>query len=406
MFEPNEIAKLCFEKYSSLKKTGKPCDNEWTVLSAVLVRNGEGTADVVSLSTGTKCLGHLELKNTEIWEKGTRLSDSHAEVLARRAFLRYLYDQLEMLISCQQSNIFLLNANRKIKVKPHVSFHFFSSHTPCGDCSILPKYENVTNNPLTKRRKTDISTNEINSMDRDKTVPVESVIFHDLHRTGAKCIATKEKQDLYRPGINYHVVGPLRTKPGRGNPTLSLSCSDKMAKWNVIGVQGSLLSNFIPSIYFETVTIGGGCPFSLEAMERGIHKRFGEDTKGPKITQATLSFEHRKGLRRMQPCSTSIIWCATKEQQLEVAVEGRKHGTTKKKRGRGLCVSRKELLKTFIKLAEKYPSFSKYPTHPKKLTYFHFKQWNYSYQYMWKELRSNLFPTWPFKSLDLLDFTL
>lgn len=32
--------------------------------------------------------------------------------------------------------------------------------------------------------------------------------------------------------------GLLRRKPGRGTPTLSMSCSDKLAKWQLCGWQG------------------------------------------------------------------------------------------------------------------------------------------------------------------------
>ncbi|MCI13842.1 tRNA-specific adenosine deaminase 1-like, partial [Trifolium medium] len=32
-------------------------------------------------------------------------------------------------------------------------------------------------------------------------------------------------------------IGTVQRKPGRGDTTLSVSCSDKIARWNVVGVQ-------------------------------------------------------------------------------------------------------------------------------------------------------------------------
>jgi len=79
----------------------------------------------------------------------------------------------------------------------------------------------------------------------------------DLYRTGAKCVQGCA-QDSRAPGSSYHVTEVLRTKPGKGDPTLSLSCSDKLARWNVLGCQGCLPMIFLSTpIYLDHIIISG-----------------------------------------------------------------------------------------------------------------------------------------------------
>jgi hypothetical protein len=50
-----------------------------------------------------------------------------------------------------------------------------------------------------------------------------------------------------------------------------MSCSDKLARWNVLGIQGCLLTHFVKPIYIETITIGDW--FDENALKRALIQR-------------------------------------------------------------------------------------------------------------------------------------
>ncbi|XP_049283638.1 tRNA-specific adenosine deaminase 1 [Anopheles funestus] len=331
----NRIAAECLAKFESLPKSGKPNETfEWTILSAIVLERMKPQTDaseirVVALATGTKCLAGNELTT-----RGDRVNDSHAEVLARRAFLRYLHEQIENALDGAKESIFVAwqSLERdKFTLKDGHLFHFFTTHSPCGDASIF-----------------DIEHDEMLPQPPKKARMEQSVDGTTVGMTGGKLLQSEEHGDLMA-----QTVGPVRTKPGRGVRTLSVSCSDKLARWNVLGVQGSLLMLLLERpIYLASVVLCDGTDHSAVAMERAIWGRFdrwAEQMESllkqpfrrcrPVVSVANNGrmFRFRKNRPlsidggKYQPSPCGVVWCDVANRSHEVEVAGRRHGVTKRK---------------------------------------------------------------------------
>lgn len=299
-----KIVQSCFDLYNELPKNGKPVEKEWTVLSCIIEYNKcMKSLKVASLGTGSKCIGASKMSPT-----GVILNDSHAEVFARRGFLLYLYQNIDKALKHEPS--IFRNENGQLKLFDGIEFIFYSSQLPCGDASIIRGGEEDYGDVLKlEKRKADDETCDIEAK-KQKT-------DNGVHRTGAKCLPHCE-QDPKDPEIVDQLLGQVRTKPGKGDKTLSVSCSDKIAKWIHLGIQGSLLDMLCEPIHIKHFIFGGGVPYSEESLNRAFLNRAGCSTMKldvvPEFYQTSLVFPHVSSDDNVRPAPGSIIWSRAHSQ--------------------------------------------------------------------------------------------
>ncbi|THU86121.1 hypothetical protein K435DRAFT_783003, partial [Dendrothele bispora CBS 962.96] len=174
--------------------------------------------------------------------------------------------------------------------------------------------------------------------------------------------ATVEAPDVgsaTRGRDNYSLYGVLRTKPGRADspPTLCMSCSDKIAAWNVLGIQGALGSSFLEPLYLNEVVIGE-VPEQMrgvvkEDCERALWGRldvgdFGSRVESlpgkyalqkPLISFTSFPFIHSRatmveaGVIVSGSCNDSLCWFADASGlAFEVLINGYRRGVSPKHR--------------------------------------------------------------------------
>lgn len=244
------VGKLVIEKFNEVMK-GNDVYSRRKVLAGIVMTQGYDakSAKVISLATGTKCVSGEHMSVT-----GSVINDSHAEIIARRGLLDFFYTQLDLhcrraagktnssstpqmmngngLDDSEQppeSSIFVAptDGTSLYKLKDGIHFHLYINTAPCGDARVFSPHENdnmdVDKHPNRKARgqlRTKVESGE-------GTIPVKS----------SEGIQTWD--------------GVLQ-----GQRLLTMSCSDKISRWNVLGLQGSLLASVIEPIYLHSIVLG------------------------------------------------------------------------------------------------------------------------------------------------------
>ena len=292
-----DVARAATRAYDALPKRGKPQPHERTVLAAILVetprRDGRGVhLDVVALGTGTKCVGD---RNDD--DGGETLYDSHAEMVARRAWKRWTHAQLHRTWNRGDPSAERLkpDTHKRCKVESHEDGKAGAASTCHGNsCQTNEHGPSRSELEREERRGDPREGYFLPCAGCGKARPRPGTKWHfyvsqvpcgdaclglENMRTGAKPVKHATQPPTQHEVEGLQEIGAVRRKPGKGEPTLSMSCSDKIAKWCCLGIQGSLLTSLLcKPIYLDTITVGGvedtDVPACHEALHRALVVRF------------------------------------------------------------------------------------------------------------------------------------
>ena len=323
-----------------------------TVMSAFIALDARTNAmTCLTLANGTKTISDEEF-DREMEKKSNergKLRDLHAEVLARRALKRYLALEMKALVSSEgcedDEDSFLLERIENtaddgkdggrdrilFRMKAHKSIHLYVSSCPCGNATVrkwakggmedgngdklgpftMPAQTHETPFlPLDAQRgsvavalKKATTSSMTARSDEDDDAKVVAAAVNALHEKGTLANGTVP--------VGENRVGRMCT------------CSDKIALWNVVGVQGSLLSTkLMEPIFIQSITIGR--KFAYKHCARAFCCRVSKvfpSVNHPVLMQCERKFD-------LAPIDTtsavvfdnpnSLIWTVGEEEVIEV----------------------------------------------------------------------------------------
>ncbi|XP_077177926.1 double-stranded RNA-specific adenosine deaminase isoform X2 [Paroedura picta] len=313
----DQIAMLSHQRFNMLTARIQHSLLGRKILAAIIMRRGqEGLGVVVSIGTGNRCV-----KGEELSLKGETVNDCHAEIISRRGFIRFLYSELMKYDpSAPKDSIFEPAEDDKLKIKDDITFHLYISTAPCGDGALFDKscsdqantvgegsHQPLFENPKQGKLRTKVENGE-------GTIPVES----------SDIVPTWD-------GIQH------------GERLRTMSCSDKILRWNVLGLQGALLSHFMRPVYLRSLTLG--YLYSQGHLTRAICCRMSRDgttfqaglpepycVNHPEVGRVSVYDSARQTGKTKE---SSVNWCLPDDTDVEVL-----DGTKGKVDGPKLDVSR------------------------------------------------------------------
>ncbi|KAM4586438.1 adenosine deaminase domain-containing protein 1 [Fundulus diaphanus] len=201
--------------------------------AAFIIKTSSG-CEVVALGTGNFNSRDCVSSN------GRVVRDSHGVVTARRSLMRYLYRHLLMYFSkntnLTEKSVFTHNVNSNLLcLKSGITLHLYVNQLPKGAAQIPG---NLHLSPLS------VATWQVNN-EISLHMAVEGKVF---------CVFSSILDNT-------------------ASEMISMSTTDKITQWQVLGYQGALLSHFIEPVYVQSILVGDSGGTDIRGMETSVSQR-------------------------------------------------------------------------------------------------------------------------------------